>query len=284
MVTRIYLPTSGAARVSPAFDAAWDVTTGADRLRAVANLPSLTPFVDKATAETAAAAVNVLSRQYLAGPLAAGNIAGSVKGQILCREDNLAADMRSQISIRVVSGDGTTFRGTLRPADAEALSSEWEKLASGMRNRKIPLASLSPEALTPVAAQAGDWLVIELGYRAHNTSTAAYTGRIKYGDAFPPADDLPEDETEGADHNGWIEFSQDIPMQEIDVFQVLAEATARQINQQIQVYQVLAEVAWGEYVPPPPPPIVPPIPPFRPHAGQHGISMSVFKPRITIAP
>ena len=36
--------------------------------------------------------------------------------------------------------------------------------------------------------------------------------------------------------------------------------------------------------PVPPAPILPPVPPFRPHAGQHGISMSVFKPRITLAP
>ena len=49
-------------------------------------------------------------------------------------------------------------------------------------------------------------------------------------------------------------------------------------------------ISWrGLWIVPEPPPIppvptVPPVLPFRPHAGQHGISMSVFKPRITLAP
>ena len=49
-----------------------------------------------------------------------------------------------------------------------------------------------------------------------------------------------------------------------------------------RITQLLIEVDIEAPPPPPPPPS--PVPPFRPHAGQHGISMSVFKPRITLAP
>ena len=299
MATRIYLPSSGAAPNAPAFDAAWNVTTGADRVRAVANLISGTAMASKATVETAAAAVNVLSRQYIAGPLAAGDISGTVRGQIGCQEANADADYRIQLSIRIVSGDGNTFRGTLRAADAEALSSEF---TTTLTNRKCPLASLSPQALTLQTAQAGDFLAIEIGYRSHNTHTTSRAGTLRYGDSA--ASDLPDDdnETVTSDYNPWIEFSQTLPMQEVDVRQAVIEIAHLQQNQairvdqivtevahfyrapgaEIRVRQVLAEVAWRPPTAPPPAP--PPVPPFRPHAGQHGISLSVFKPRITLAP
>ena len=299
MATRIYLPSTGAAPNAPAFDAAWGVTTGADRVRAVANLISGTAMASKATAETAAAAVNVLSRQYIAGPLAAGDISGTVRGQIGCQEANADADYRTQLSIRIVSPNGSTFRGTLRAVDAEALSSEF---VVALTNRSIPLAVLVPQALTLQTAQFGDYLVIEIGYRSHNTHTTSRAGTLRYGDVA--ASDLPDNdnETVTSDYNPWIEFSQTIPMQEVDVRQVVTEVAHLQQNQairvdqivteiahfyrgpgaEIRVRQVLAEVAWRPPSALPPP--LPPVPPFRPHAGQHGISMSVFKPRITLAP
>jgi hypothetical protein len=259
MVTRIYLPSTGAPPVSPAFDAAWDVNTGADRIRAVANLKSGTAMASKATAETSATAVNVLSRQYLAGPLAAGAINGTVKGQIRCQEANADADYRVQLSIRLVSADGTTFRGTLRAADSEALSSEF---TTTLTNRSIPLASLVPQGLTEQTAQAGDWLVIEIGYRSHNTHTTSRTGTFRYGDSA--TSDLAEDETTTADNNPWIEFSQSIPIQEIDTRQVVTEVghvyngpvqvrqvvtevgyLRRSAGQEVRVRQVIAEVAWA---------------------------------------
>ena len=66
------------------------------------------------------------------------------------------------------------------------------------------------------------------------------------------------------------------------VTQVVVEADENLEDEVIRyVTQIILEVD-AELLPPPPPPV--PVPPFRPHAGQHGISMSVFKPRITIAP
>ena len=66
------------------------------------------------------------------------------------------------------------------------------------------------------------------------------------------------------------------------VTQVIVEADTNLGDEVLRrVTQMLLEVDFEELPPPPPPP---PVPPFRPHAGQHGISMSVFKPRITLAP
>lgn len=238
MVTRLYLPSSGAPPVSPAWDGAWDVTTNADRIRAVANLASGTPMSSKSTTETSAGAVNVLSRQYVAGPLAAGEISGTVKGRIRVQEANADADYRAQIVIRVVSEDGATVRGTLRAADAEALSSEF---STSLANRAFPLAALEPQALTPVTAQAGDWLVIEIGYRSHNEHTTSRNGTFRYGDVA--TSDCAENETATSDYNPWIEFSADIPFIEVQVRQVVGEVAHTFTGPKIEVRQVLAEVA-----------------------------------------
>jgi len=234
MATRIYLPSSGATRISPAFDGAWGLITGADRVRAVAGLASKTAMASKSTAETSATPVNVLSRQYIVGPLKAVEISGTVKGRIRAQEANADAEYRAQIVIRVVSSDGGTVRGTLRAADSEALSSEF---GTGLVNRAFPLATLEPQALSPVTAQAGDWLVIEIGYFSHNAHTTSRNGTFHYGDAA--ASDLPEDETTTTDLNPWIEFSQDIAIQEIETRQVLSEV-AGSYDGPIEVRQVLS--------------------------------------------
>ncbi len=240
MVTRIYLPSSRETRISPAFDASWGLTTGADRVRAVVGLRSGTGMASKSTAEASATPVNVLSRQYIVGPLKAVEISGTVKGRIRAQEANADADYRAQIVIRVLSSDGGTVRGTLRAADTEALSNEF---GTSLTNRAFPLATLEPQALSPVTAQAGDWLVIEIGYRSHNAHTTSRNGTFRYGDSA--SSDLPEDETSTSDYNPWIEFSQDIAIQEIETRQVLGEV-AGSYDGPIEVRQVLGEVA-GSY-------------------------------------
>lgn len=239
MATRIYLPSSGAPAVSPAYDGAWADTGGAGRILAQVERTDTT-FAEVTRAETSDVVHNVLLRQFVVGPLAAQIIGGTVKGQVLCRQSATAADMRAQMVVRVVSNDGATERGTLRAADAGALSSEWNHVR--LRNCTLPLAALSPEALAAVEVQDGDWLVIELGYRAHNTSTTSYTGRMQFGTGilYP---DLPEDEASSATFNPWVEFSADIAWQLIEqrVTQVAAEVDLS-IRVPLRVSQVLLEV------------------------------------------
>jgi hypothetical protein len=244
MATRIYLPSSGTALVSPAFDGAWDVTTGADRLWAAAGQQN-TAMATKSTAETSASVVNVLSRQYLVGPLTAQTVGGTIKGQIRCSEANADADYRIQLVVRAVSSDGVTVRGTLRAADTEALSSEFH---TSLRNITVPLASLSPQALSSVVVSDGDWLVIEIGYRSHNTHTTSRAGSFRYGDVA--TSDLPEDETTTTDLNPWIEFSGDLDIQVMRASQVVGEVAHgwTEPEHPLLVGQVVGEVLWQPYV------------------------------------
>jgi hypothetical protein len=85
----------------------------------------------------------------------------------------------------------------------ETLVSEWDVFPE---NRYFPPAAT---ALTEVVAQDGDRLVIEIGFRAFNTSATEYIGRMEVGDPATGTD-LPENETETGQKRGWLEFSQNL--------------------------------------------------------------------------
>jgi hypothetical protein len=219
VVTRFYLPSSGAAAVSPSPDAEWDATGSADYLQCVTT-PSSTSPAEKAVAEAVTTNnYDVLLRSYVSEPLSAQSISGTVKGQILCRESSSSANFRSQLVVKVVSNDGTTVRGTLLAADTgTTVSDEWNTGSSTWENRKIPLGwSGSGASLSSVSAQDGDRLVFEIGYRAHNTSSSSFTGGIYCNDTAGDTD-LSEggSETDTAaspDYRSWIELSQTLTFQ-----------------------------------------------------------------------
>jgi len=115
--TRIYLPSAGAADISPpfTFESAWDETSSfADRLRCVTSkinspMTGFGPQVKVATANK-----DILLRQFVSDPLAAQIISGTVKGTIRASEsatnDNLD---QVRLKLLVVSNDGQTLRGVL---------------------------------------------------------------------------------------------------------------------------------------------------------------------------
>jgi hypothetical protein len=206
--TRFYLEASGstAAAVSPATDASWhDATSLLERL-ATSPTKAGTTLANKAgnASATGLADRNVLHMQYVSAPLVGDQtISGTVKGIIRGAEANLAANMRTQLVIRVCSNDGSTFRGTLRASDSEALASEFTTTHT---TRKIPMAWTSPgETLTPVDALNGDRLVFEIGIRKHGSS-GSYWATMLFGSSS--GSDFAEDETQTTTLNPWLEFSQ----------------------------------------------------------------------------
>jgi hypothetical protein len=245
MATRFYYesdattalePNQANPTLTPAYDAAWGVTGEAVRRWLTTSSARLsTPIADTTWVdEFETAATDVLVAQFISAPLAGSQtIDGTVKGQIRARE-TLAGDDRAQIVIRVVSNDGATVRGTLLAADASALSSEFDP--SNVVNRKFPLASSSPATLTGVNPQAGDRLVVEIGFRAHDTTgqSAVY---MKFGSGA--ASDLAEDETSQADNNPWLEFSDTITFLTDDI----------DLGVPIQVTQEWVDVAVSDATP-----------------------------------
>src|SRR5574337_790602 len=178
MVTRLY-PLVVAPPVSPAFAAGWNDTASAvRRMMSASTQPARsadgTPFSETLSAAEAVATspLDVLIAQYVSEPLSgAQTISGPLTGQLRALEAALDADYRAQLLAKVVSGDGATLRGTLLGFDTAVLSSEW---ATALTNRNFPRGGA--QTLTSVAASDGDRIVIEVGYRSHNTHTTSRAG------------------------------------------------------------------------------------------------------------
>lgn len=202
----MYLPSGSVAAVSPAFDAAWNITSSATR-RIALTATSGTPLANNSCGIAVSNGDNCLAAQFVSAPLLGDQeISGTIKGQVGAREFTTALDAMAQLVVRVVSNDGSTVRGTLLSAQAEALSSEWATAASHV-NRKFPLAALSPAALSTVNALDGDRLVFEIGAKVGAATGSATTLRFQ----DDQASDLPEDETTASGSaNPWLELSGDL--------------------------------------------------------------------------
>lgn len=214
MSTRFYFPARTLTQPAPSSpDAAWDVVRSNLLNYKLRRSRAANEFAvaDAQLSETSATAVNGLCCRYISEPLLAQTISGHVKGSLLVDEGPAGADMRAQMVIRVISEDGSTVRGTLLAADnASALSSEW---STTHQSRKFPLAASWDDPnlgkqLSPVVCQEGDRIVVELGFRAHNTTATSTTGVVRVGDAS--GTDLPETEGSGVGSDGWVEFSADL--------------------------------------------------------------------------
>jgi hypothetical protein len=247
MTTRFYLldtTTGGAAPVSPAF-AAWNSTGSALRRRLSTILEPYSVFESIGVAEAVTTnPYDVLLAQFVSAPLDVNQtITGTVKGQIRASEANLDADFRTQLVLKVVSGDGVTLRGTLLTFDVSALSSEF---ATALTNRKVPLAASSPATLSSVAALAGDRIVAEIGYRSHNTHSTSRTGTVEIGCAS--ATDLAEDETTTTQNNPWIEFSQSLTFAVVNrrVSGSMIEAAGRKAQSDVRVSGSMIEAAGSK--------------------------------------
>ena len=190
MATRFYLSRDQSAAVSPAFGA-WDVTTNALRralLTAAAGGEALSN-------RSQLLSNNGLWFQFVSDGLAAQTVSGTIKIQSRCRDIDTSGDVTTRLLAKVVSEDGGTLRGTLLalgnygPATFVSASARNKTIADG-------------DALSAVVAQAGDRLVIELGF--NNPSSDETT--MSYGAPLATSD-LPENETETGALLPWIELS-----------------------------------------------------------------------------
>lgn len=209
MATRFYLPTTGAAPISPAPTAEWEDTANAASPLKMVTTRINSAFNTFSIAESGGSGDNfrdLLAIQYVSDPIAAQTITGTLKGQMLMSESATAANMLAQLILIVVSGDGSTVRGTLfGGTTSTALQDE---ITTTIRNQMNPPISISPVTLTSVAAQNGDCIVAEIGARANNISFTNFTFNLRLGD--DAASDLPEGQTLDTADNPWIELSANI--------------------------------------------------------------------------
>ncbi len=192
MASRFYLPSSGAADVSPGFDATWEQTGTADRIKMTnKDVTNVTALTGKTSTYATGVAQDILTRQYVSSPLA---FAYAFDGTIsfICGTSDAAAGLSNSklsILVKVVSNDGGTSSGTI--------------LSAFSKDTGIPNAL----ALTPLISQAGDRIVVEVGGTTTGpTGTQTVTHRL--GNSATSDFALTSGLT--TDLNPWIQFSQNI--------------------------------------------------------------------------
>lgn len=194
MATRIYLPSSGVAPVSPAFDSAWDDTSIGAKLPCYSTKKS-TAMTTVSFLDTSAIDKDILFRQFVSPPMAAITITSqTVSIRVRAAELDIDNELFISWTVKVFSLNGGTERGTI--------------LANTRSGSELPLTTLTNRggsaASTQVIAQENDRLVIEIGVGG-NPGAGDHDSNLVFGD--DNASDLPEDETTTTANNPWINFA-----------------------------------------------------------------------------
>ena len=206
--TRMFFTVANSAPVAPSFDGAWDQTTGAVS-RKLADTKG-------ASAITAGSTISItedqlawqaLDRQYVSTRMAGGvlftSVSTTVAMQLMMREFAGTDDVdKCILSVRIVSEDGLTVRATLIGVGNYGPTLELINNAT-MRNKTCADGDLAQAIYVTVE---GDRLVVEVGYQTDGAETTPQAA-AKYGEN---STDLPVNETQTTDGNGWVEFSNTI--------------------------------------------------------------------------
>jgi hypothetical protein len=171
--TKLYL-TNRAAPYTPAtIRGAWDDTSAAVTNALDPRKEGGGVITDVYQAETSTSnEYDVLLYRGVSGPLAAQTINCDVNCIIGARESSTSADLAFHVHIYVTQGDSDSVRATLLSDYIE--SSEWS-VSTTADGRAFASAQAVNQAISD-----GDRLVLEIGYRALNTSSTSYTGYISY--------------------------------------------------------------------------------------------------------
>lgn len=145
----------------------------------------------------------------MAATLAAGGAVLRIQARTRSRSgtgiSEAAQDNISQVRAYVTTGASSTVRGVALEAHgliSSAGSAKWPA-QSTLVNRILPAAA-ADDVLTAVSgAAAGDYLVLEIGYRSFTDDTTG--GRMYLTNNA--ASDLPEDETTTTALNSWVQLS-----------------------------------------------------------------------------
>lgn len=170
-----YYPVTTAAPYTPdTFKGAWDDTASAlTRKLATAKVVGQTshPVSETSTSNTWDACV----LRLVSDALTAGTIEGDVDLCFGCRDGGTTMKASYYVHLWVTQGDTDAVRAVLVEDYVEPDTAEWTGSA-GMVGQRL----LAPLPVGPATVQAGDRLVLEVGYRANNTTATSQTGRLYY--------------------------------------------------------------------------------------------------------
>lgn len=200
MARRLYLTNSAAPVFNPGstLKGTWSDTTNAGNSGGLLRSPtggSASALLSETSASTT---FDAILAHWTSHPIPRSfTLSGSINWVIAVNEDLAGADMFTKCHIWVSQGASTTLRGTL--LDNFIGSSEWSTTAQGTADGAVPL--------TAVDVKEGDFITIEFGYRATNSSTSPFTGTMSFGTTGTP--DLVVGDTGTTLRPSWVEFNPD---------------------------------------------------------------------------
>jgi hypothetical protein len=201
MATRFYLSNTTAS-ITPFADPGWE-QTGEVSVRKLVYTKAVQ--VAEATANRQitvpiTTTQDILCLQMVSNPIPSQLISGTMSAVIRCSESSVDANALMACSIRVMSVDGQTSRGTLFASQ----NIDVEFTLTGAPETRAFIATL-----TPVQAQASDRLVVEFGMSV-TAPVTAQSALMRIGFDPTQADFTLADGQTSSTLNPWLEFSQNL--------------------------------------------------------------------------
>lgn len=208
MATRIYLPTTGTAPVTPS---TWNFpfVAGTNYTLPGKLVKSGTSHQNTTTATGTVSPRLTGVARYVIGPLSAVQISGIVNLAQRCSESNSGANTTLAIAIKIITPAGADRSVLLAAVGSDSAASPQELLTSLAVRRVWNLSEVRPIPLTAQTPTAGDYLVIEIGFRSATTTTRNIVQT--WGDNN--ANDLPDADGGTNDYDPWVDFSQTLSWQ-----------------------------------------------------------------------
>ncbi len=204
MATRFYL-TNTSASASPTVDAGWEITdvNFVRRLmRTKSQLPFFLALNDGSATVPITTTQDIVRYQFISQALRPQTISGTLSLVIRCSENATTNNAFLAVVAKVFSADGTTARGTL----FSNYNQDTEYPITASAATRI----VNAQAVSAIAAQDGDIIVVEIGSHAA-APTAAGSFIQRFGNNA--ASDFALTSGLTTDLNPWIEFSADIQFQ-----------------------------------------------------------------------
>jgi len=199
MASRFYLPSSGSAAVSPSYTASWDDTSVAERLPS-SRTKSSTAETDKSFNDNDDTDKDILRLQYVTEQLGAQTITAQTVGlSMRCRFTGGVGNIYLALTIKAVSSDGSTVRGTLLALTRDGTSISSSTGPAGYYSRYLSATT------TEVTIQNGDRLVFEIGAGGDPAMTQDHDFILVAQD--DKSTDLDAADNDDDDENPWINFA-----------------------------------------------------------------------------
>lgn len=206
----MFLPSSGTAPVTPT---TWNHANQAGTTYTLPGRrwPEGTALTSRTTATGTTNPYTRAVMRYVWGPLAAVQISGTINVVMRCSEANAAANATMSCAVKLIQPGGAD-RSVLLAAIASDLGGGVQEFTTTLGTRRAyNVTEVRPIPLTSQTPTAGDYLVVELGFRSATGTT--YNVVQAHGD--PLATSMcPDSDGDTNVFIPWVEFSNVVAFQE----------------------------------------------------------------------